>query len=131
MIPSSLRWMLLFTVLIVPQVLWGGASAPAATATTEWFATVGAQSNDKGHQALAFLPNEIWIHAGDSITWTFDVDEVHTVTFIPDEETPAVFPDDNWFDPTPPTFDPPQTTVSSPGGPDSAFVKGDRQKPSL
>ena len=29
LIPSSLRWMLLFAVLIVPQVLWGAASAPA------------------------------------------------------------------------------------------------------
>jgi hypothetical protein len=33
-------------------------------------------------QALAFLPNEIWIHAGDSITWTFPVSEPHTVTFL-------------------------------------------------
>ena len=43
---------------------------------------VGAQTDDKGIQALAFLPNEIWIHPGDSITWTFDVDESHTVTFL-------------------------------------------------
>jgi plastocyanin len=43
---------------------------------------VGAQSGDKGRQALAFLPNEIWIHAGDSITWRFDADDVHTVTFL-------------------------------------------------
>lgn len=47
-----------------------------------WKATVGAQSHDQGRQALAFLPNEIWIHAGDSITWTFNVDEIHTVTFL-------------------------------------------------
>ena len=80
--PSFLRGMLLFAVLIVPQVLWGGAN-PSPTPQT-WFATVGAQSNDKGRQALAFLPNEIWIHAGDSVTWRFDVDEIHTVTFIPD-----------------------------------------------
>ena len=33
-------------------------------------------------QALAFLPNEIWIHAGDSITWTFPVPEPHTVSFL-------------------------------------------------
>ena len=79
LILSSLRWMFLFTVLIVPQVLWGAGSAPATTQT--WFATVGAQSNDKARQALAFLPNEIWIHAGDSVTWRFDVDEIHTVTF--------------------------------------------------
>ena len=34
-------------------------------------ATVGAQSGDKGRQALAFLPNELWVHAGDSVTWAF------------------------------------------------------------
>jgi plastocyanin len=77
LIPSSLRWMVLFAVLIGPQVLWGAASA-----SQTWHATVGAQSNDKGRQALAFLPNEIWIHAGDRITWTFDADDVHTVTFL-------------------------------------------------
>jgi plastocyanin len=73
--------MLLVTILIVPQALWGAASAqatPQPTPRQTWFATVGAQSNDKGRQALAFLPNEIWIHAGDSITWMFDVDEIHT-----------------------------------------------------
>jgi len=43
---------------------------------------VGAQTSDKAHQALAFLPNEIWIHPGDSITWTFPTSEVHSVTFL-------------------------------------------------
>ena len=32
----------------------------------DWQVQVGAQSKDKGRQALAFLPNEMWIHAGDS-----------------------------------------------------------------
>src|SRR6516165_4095547 len=76
LIPSSLRWMFLTFVLIVPQVLWGGANpsaTPQPTPGKMWFATVGAQSSDEGRQALAFLPNEIWIHAGDSIKWTFDV----------------------------------------------------------
>jgi plastocyanin len=89
-IPSSLRWMFLFTVLIVPQVLWGVASASATTPQT-WFATVGAQSRDKGRQALAFLPNEIWIHVNDFITWTIDVDEPHTITFLTDGETRPPF----------------------------------------
>jgi len=136
LIPSSLRWMSLFPVLIVPQVLWAAQSAPAIPQPTPqtWFATVGAQSNDKGRQALAFLPNEIWIHAGDSITWRFDVDEVHTVTFIPDSEprpffqmitgslSGSQFPDPKL---------PETTVVSSPGQlPDipgtqhPAFVKG-------
>ncbi len=59
------RWILLLAVLILPQVV-----------QAQWNATVGAQSNDKGDQALAFLPNEIWIHAADRITWTFDADDI-------------------------------------------------------
>jgi plastocyanin len=33
-------------------------------------------------QALAFLPNEMWIHAGDTITWTFAANENHSVSFL-------------------------------------------------
>jgi plastocyanin len=68
---SHFRWLLVLAILIVPHVV-----------QAQWHATVGAQSKDKGRQALAFLPNEIWIHAGDNITWNFDVDEIHTVTFL-------------------------------------------------
>jgi plastocyanin len=55
-------------------------TAPAALLTVPVAAdqaqsVVGAQSRDGGKQALAFLPNELWVHAGDSITWTFDTDE--------------------------------------------------------
>jgi len=53
-----------------------------AVRAQSWQATAGAQSPDKGVQALAFLPNEIWIHAGENITWTFPADEPHTVTFL-------------------------------------------------
>src|SRR5260370_31382036 len=69
---SLFQWLLLLAVLIVAQV----AQAQS------WQATVGAQSDDKGRQALAFLPNEIWIHAGDRVTWTVATDEIHTVTFL-------------------------------------------------
>ena len=48
----------------------------------EWRATVGAQSEDKGHQVVAFLPNELWIHAGDSVQWTVNADEIHTISFL-------------------------------------------------
>lgn len=56
-----------------------------------WQATAGAQSPNKGWQALAFLPNEIWIHAGDSITWTFAADEPHSVTFLVDGQVRPSF----------------------------------------
>lgn len=55
---------------------------PQAAQPQSWQATAGAQNESKGRQALAFFPNELWIHAGDSITWTFDANEKHTVTFL-------------------------------------------------
>src|SRR5260370_7683100 len=73
---SHFRWLLVLAILIVPQAV-----------QAQWHATVGAKSKDKGHQALAFLPNEIWIHAGDSITWTFPTDEIHTVSFLKSGQT--------------------------------------------
>lgn len=66
--------------LILPQI-----------ARAQWRATVGAQSESLGRQALAFLPNELWIHAGDSVTWTFDSDEIHTVTFQKAGQTRLAF----------------------------------------
>ncbi len=65
------RWLLMAALVLLPQLLFA-----------QWTASVGAQSNDLGRQALAFLPNEIWIHAGDSITWKLVTDEPHTVTFL-------------------------------------------------
>ena len=119
LIPSSLRWMFPFTVLIVPQV-WAASSAPARPQPTPqtWLATVGAASPDQGRQALAFLPNEIWIHAGDNIKWTWVTGEGHTVTFIPDTETRPFFqtiygsPDGSSF-PNPKDS---TAIVSTPGG---------------
>ena len=58
----------------------------------EWQAIAGAETPDRGSQALAFLPNELWIHAGDSIRWTFPTHERHTLTFLtPGEVRPAAF----------------------------------------
>jgi len=67
------------TSLLVAVVL---SLAHVARAEQNWNATVSGQSKDMAKQAVAFLPNEIWIHAGDSITWTFASGDVHTVTFL-------------------------------------------------
>jgi plastocyanin len=68
-----------FTSLLVLVVL----SLPyRAQAQQNWTASVGGQSADMSKQAVAFLPNEIWIHAGDSIIWTFASGDIHTVTFL-------------------------------------------------
>lgn len=77
---SIFRSMFVLCVLVLPQI-----------AQAQWRATVGAQSESLGRQALAFLPNELWIHAGDSVTWTFDANEVHTVTFQKPGQTRLAF----------------------------------------
>jgi len=50
---------------------------------------MGAESQDEGRQAMAFLPNELWIHAGDSVTWTSGAHEGHTLTFLKQTATGA------------------------------------------
>ena len=73
----SFRCSIWITAMVVTTLLF----APQA-ARAQWHATVGAQSWDSARQALAFLPNELWIHAGDDVTWTFQAGEIHTVTFL-------------------------------------------------
>ncbi len=58
------------------------AAASGTREAREWQAWVGMQSRDMGSQALAFLPNELWIHSNDSIRWTIASTEIHTVTFL-------------------------------------------------
>ena len=69
--------------------LWRSAALAAAILITPlafgqqtWQATAGSQSKDMALQALAFLPNEMWIHAGDSITWTSQSGDIHTISFL-------------------------------------------------
>ena len=94
--PSNSRWLPALVILVVAQF----AQAQS------WQATAGAQNQSKRIQALAFLPNEIWIHAGDTVEWNFAVDEVHTVTFLANDQIrlsskvgcPGTTPDGSPFD---------------------------------
>jgi len=55
----------------------------SAKAWQTWHLKVGAESHNAANQADAFLPNEIWIYAGDSIEWNFQPkNEPHTVSFL-------------------------------------------------
>ena len=69
-------------VVVALSVLASLALSRPVEAQQVWKATLGAQSKDMGKQAIAFLPNELWIHANDSITWTSAADEIHTVSFF-------------------------------------------------
>ena len=82
------------TVIRFPSVVFGmllvtGFVAQAVrVVAADLQAIAGAESADKGQQALAFLANELWVHVGDSITWTFPTSEIHTVTFLKQNTTP-------------------------------------------
>ncbi len=82
---------------------------PALVQAQDWQVQVGAQSHDKGRQVIAFLPNELWIHAGDSVAFTVDSDEPHTVTFLTPGELRLPFP---LGCPVPPKALPPGITPS-------------------
>lgn len=56
-------------------------------AARDWQAIVGAETPNRGSQALAFVPNELWIHTGDRIRWTFPTHERHTLTFLKPGQT--------------------------------------------
>jgi plastocyanin len=69
-----------------------GLLVPLSALADTWQLQAGAESPNGGSQALAFLPNEIWIHAGDSIRWTFQTHERHTLTFLkPGQTRPPAF----------------------------------------
>jgi plastocyanin len=70
------------TTRALTTALLFAAFATGTLQAREWQAWIGAQSRDLGSQAVAFLPNELWIHANDSIRWTLTSTEIHTVTFL-------------------------------------------------
>ena len=83
--------------VLFPAVLGGllviGVLRPVVLrAQWTWHLAVGAESGDKGRQALAFLPNEIWIHEGDRIAFQFKTDEIHTVSFLKSGQVRPPFP---------------------------------------
>ena len=75
-----MRRILCAGAVAVCLLLASGAMSLQAQQT--WQATLGAQSKDMGTQAIAFLPNELWIHVGDSINWTSQSGDIHTVSFL-------------------------------------------------
>jgi len=76
-------WHWLALGIAVAIGLGSSLSPSSARAATVWQDTVGAQTPDKGIQALAYLPNDLWIDAGDSIAWKWGSDEPHTVSLGP------------------------------------------------
>jgi len=81
-------------------------AASQTVGATIWQSLAGAQNFDEAIQVEAFLPNELWVHVGDSVTWTFPAGEIHTVSLLkpgqvrPSNGTgcPGTTPDQSSFD---------------------------------
>jgi plastocyanin len=75
-------------ITVVSAVAVVGLAALPSTASAAppqpkaWKATAGAQTPDMGIQANAFLPRDMTVNVGDTITWTVASGEFHTVSFL-------------------------------------------------
>ena len=78
----------------LPALLASNADAASSTKTKTWKVKVGAESSSGAVQTMGYGPKKIWINAGDTVHWTANSMEPHTVSFINDKH-PAVA-----FDPT-------------------------------
>jgi plastocyanin len=80
--------------MLLALAVCGSAAAantamPAQDATT-WRVGVGGESADHALQVQAFLPTQITVNEGDTITWTMNPEFVHTVTFLSGQAAPPV-----------------------------------------
>ena len=103
--PSKEAQMTARCTLALATALAVSMIASVAWATT-WQALAGDESFDGAIQLEAFMPNEFWVHVGDSITWSFPAAEIHTATFLKSGQVrptisggcPGTTPDGSTFD---------------------------------
>lgn len=93
------------TVLLMTAALGAGlgavttaAQAGAPPPPVTWTVLVGSQTDDMAIQGQRFLPGDITIDAGDTVTWQANGMEIHTVTFLdggtPQASLPPLDPTD-------------------------------------
>src|SRR5436309_313635 len=101
---TSIRFSTVGCCAAIVAALIAPPAVPVAAAQVQ--VTAGAQSNDMGRQALAFLPNELWVRVNDSVTWSFPTPEIHTVTFLRPNQVRPPFPVGCGVPPTTPSGSP-------------------------
>jgi plastocyanin len=75
----SLRF---FAACVLPLALVGAEGGTAAAAAPQqWHALVGTDTADHAIQGNAFFPGDVSIHVGDTIIWSANAGEIHTVSF--------------------------------------------------
>jgi len=83
------------TALAIPVMT--GQTASAAPSPVTWHVRVGAETPDMAVAAMSFLPREVWVDVGDTVHWTANSAEPHTVTFLAPGTS---LPEFNPFDPS-------------------------------
>lgn len=94
---------LLTTALTALGLGVGTSASQADSPTHHWQVLVGNESGNMAIQGMRFLPGQVWINQGDTVTWKANAAEIHTVTFFKGGKKQSTVPA---FDPT----DPMQTT---------------------
>jgi len=74
--------------LALALVMCGGVFAAPAAAPVTWQALAGGGTPDEAVQAQAFLPTQLTIDEGDTVTWTFA--PAHTVSFLSGGNPPDI-----------------------------------------
>lgn len=81
--PRLLRMLIAFAAaLLMPLAVSGAAVADGGKSARTWTVQVGSESSDQAIQGMAFLPADIYVNAGDKVTWKAHSAEIHTVTFL-------------------------------------------------
>lgn len=81
--PRLVRLLIAFTAaLVLPLAVSGAAVAGDDDSPETWTVQVGSESSSQAIQGMAFLPSNIYINAGDTVTWEANSAEIHTVTFL-------------------------------------------------
>ena len=108
---STSRVLLAVMALLTPAAALGAtaSSAHASAPPVTWTVLVGNETSNMAIQGERFLPGDITIDAGDSVTWQANATEIHTVSFIAGGVPQASLPP---LDPT----DPAQVTPQGPAG---------------
>ena len=63
-------------------------AAPPAPSPQTYTVLVGLEKSQQGIDVMAFFPSTVTIHAGDTVHWQINSNEIHTVTFGYDQDDP-------------------------------------------
>ena len=78
-----------------------------ALAAASWHVSVGDQTSDAGVQANGFFNNNITVDVGDTVNWSWNAEEIHSVTFLSGAPEPLLFsPSGGQLNPNIPAFFP-------------------------